>query len=181
MIDLELWNFKFEIEVSARYHDWRRATLGSMQTLARAATFVGAIVALITAFNPFDWAPHYVTVAVATGTALVAIVNLAELVFGLSEKTLKHIELYRRFMQLQEKIARAGANWPSDLPKWQADAIAIRIDEPPTMWAVYAECWNQTMDRLSLDRPSHYRKVEWWQRLLGNTLQFSPQNFPATP
>jgi hypothetical protein len=181
MIDPELWNFKFEIEVSARYHDWRRATLRSLQTFARGATFVGAIFALITAFNPFDWAPHSVTTAVALGTTLVAVVNLWELVFGLSGKTLAHIELYRRFMQLQEKIARAGDDWRSHLPGWQADATAIRTDEPPTMWAVYAECWNQGIDRLSLEKPGYYRKVGLWQHLLKNMWQFSPQNFPATP
>jgi hypothetical protein len=181
MMEPELWNFKFEIEVSARYHDWRRATLASLQLLARGATFAGAIFTLITAFNPFDWAPHSVTVAIASGTTLIAIVNLGELVFGLNEKTLSHIELYKRFMGLQEKIARAGDNWSSHLAGWQADAAAIRADEPPTMWAIYAECWNQTMDRLSLQKPGYYRKVGFWSHLLRNVWQFSPQNFPAGP
>jgi hypothetical protein len=181
MIDPVFWNFKFETEVSALYHDWRRATLGTLQTFARGATFVGAIFALITAFNPFDWAPHYVTVAVASGTTLVAIVNLWELVFGLSERTLTHIELYRRFMELQEKIARGEANWRNELAGWRADAASIRINEPPTMWAIYAECWNQIMDRLTLEKPGYYRKVGWWPHLLRNIWQFSPQNFPAAP
>ena len=33
------------------------------------------------------------------------------------------------------------------LNDWQADAALIRKGEPPTMWAVYAMCWNQVMDR----------------------------------
>jgi hypothetical protein len=170
-----------EIEVSARYHEWRRATLETELLFARSATFVGAIFTLITAFNPLDWAPHSVTAAIALGTSLIGVVNLWELVFKLSERTLAHIELYKRFMGLQEKIARAGDNWRSMLPGWQADAAAIRVDEQPTMWVVYAECWNQSIDRLRLEKTGYYRPVKWWQHLLRNILKFSPQSFPAAP
>jgi hypothetical protein len=179
MIDPELWNFQFEIEVSTRYHEWRRGTLEARLLFARGATFVGAIIALITAFNPLDWAPHWVAGVIASSAIVIACINLWELVFRLSEKTLAHIELYRRFMKLQEEIAKAGDKWKDHLAEWRAEAAAIRSDEPPTMWAVYAECWNQTMDRYQLEQKGYYRPVQWWQHLLRNEVQFSPQSFPA--
>jgi hypothetical protein len=179
MMDTELWNFKFEIEVSTLYHDWRRGTLEARQMFARGATFVGAIFTLVTSLAPLQ-ASHLVTAMIVGGVIFIACINLWEMVFRLSEKTLTHIELYRRFMEIQRKIAKAGDNWMDHLPEWKAETAAIRSDEPPTMWAVYAECWNQTVDRHRLERKGDYRPVRWWQHFLRNEIQFSPQDFPAS-
>jgi hypothetical protein len=178
--DLSFWNFKFGVEVSTLYHDWRRGTLEAAVRFARGATFLGAIFTLLTALNPFDWAPHFVIWSITAWTIAIACINLWELVSHLNETALKHTDLYRRFMSLQEEMARERLSWKELLPEWEAEAVAIRSDEPAVMWAVYAECWNQVMDRYQLEKKGYYRPVQLWQHALRNLFQFSPRNFPAS-
>jgi hypothetical protein len=178
-MDETLWKFRFGVEVSTLYHDWRRAHLVALVRVARAATFAGAIITLLTALNPLDWAPHSVALVVGVTAVAIACINLWELVFHLNEIALQHTELYRRFMKLQETIAREQGLWKERLPQWEAEAAAIRSDEPPTMWAVYAEGWNQSIDRYQLDKKGYYRPVRLWQHWLRHVLHFNPQDFPA--
>ena len=56
--DRKFWNFKFGVEVSALYHDWRRGSMEAAQSFSRFATIIGIILTLATAFNPLGWAPH---------------------------------------------------------------------------------------------------------------------------
>jgi hypothetical protein len=179
MDEIKFWNFKIGLEVSARYHDWRRATFESYLSYARLATFVGALITLLTALNPLSWAPTLVVPIIAVTSVIVAVVNLIELSFGLAKSALDHTDLYRRFAALQAKVARGQQDWERLLPEWEAEAAEIRRDEPPTFWAVYAKCWNQSIDRHQLERKGYYRPVSLWQRLLGNFKHFSPQDFPA--
>jgi len=173
------WELKFGVEVSTRYHDWRRATLTSQIRAAKAATFVGAILTLVTAFNPLNWAPDSVRVLLVLSAVAIAVINLWELVAGLNETALKHTELYRRFAGLQEKIASIADPMPEQLSAWAAEAAAIRKDEPPTMWAVYAMCWNQTVERYhGKGAAPHLRRVGMPAYLLRNLMQFRPQDFP---
>jgi hypothetical protein len=179
MTDPKLWNFQFGVEVSTRYHDWRRGTLEARVRFARLATLAGAILTLLTAFNPLSWAPHSVEWTVAGLAAVIAGINLWELVSNLGEAARTHTELYRRFMELQEQIAKHRDSWEAHLADWEAEAVTIRRDEPPTMWAVYAEAWNQTLDHYQLERKGYYRPVSFWQHMFKNVIQFRPQDFPA--
>jgi hypothetical protein len=178
-MDDTFWNFKFGVEVSAMYHDWRRGTLTTAVRLARFATLTGAALTFLTAFNPLDWAPEAVKWTVAALAIAVACINLWELVFQPSELALKHTELYRRFMKLLEQMARDRDAWEKNLPAWEGESAIIRSDEPPVMWAVYAECWNQVIDRYRLEKKGYYRQVQTWQHLLRNVWEFKPRDFPA--
>jgi hypothetical protein len=184
MNDAELWNLKFGVNVSALYHAWRRATLEWQVRLVRGATFVGAVLTLLTA--GFGFASHTNTGTIITILAVVAIlaviiacVNLIDLVADFDGQARQHAELYRRFVSLQEHIAKEGASWKTRLPEWEAEALAISRDEPPTLWAVYAMCWNQEMERHQLERKGHYRPISRWQHLMRNFIEFKPQDFPA--
>lgn len=172
----EIWDFKFGVEVSARYHDWRRGTIEASKRFAKAATLVGAIVTLLTAFNPLDWAPHVVGNTIIALSALIAIINLWELAVRLDELALRHNDLYRRFSALQAKMAKHP---DALLNEWQAEAAEIRRDEPPTMWAVYATCWNQTVERYHPEEKLHSRKIGRVANMLRNLFQFRPSDFPA--
>ena len=134
MDDPTLWNFKFGVEVSTLYHDWRRGTLEAAVRFARGATFLGAIFTLLTAINPLNWAPHFVLWCITAGTIAIACINLWELVFHLNENALKHTELYRRFMKLEEKMAKERDAWKERLADWQAEGIAIRSGAIAESW-----------------------------------------------
>lgn len=179
MDELKYWEFKIGVEVSTRYHDWRRGTYQSFTRITRAVTFLGAVFTLLTAFNPLNWAPQAVAWSIACLAVVIAVVNLLELVFDFGGSVFRHTDLYRRFMKLQEKMTEQQKSWQSFLAEWEAEAQAIRRDEPPTMWAIYAICWNQTIDRHQLERKGYYRNVGWLRYWFRNFVQFSPQDFPA--
>jgi hypothetical protein len=178
-METDLWDAKFGIEVSARYHDWRRGTVLSRVRFAKACTFVGAIVTLLISINPESWAPGPVLRVIGVLAAIIAIIGLWDLVARMDEAYLQHTDLYRRFAMLQAKMAKAKESAGELLPDWEAEAALIRKDEPPTMWAVYAACWNQTVERYhGKDGEVYLRKVGWVRNLLRNELQFRPQDFP---
>jgi hypothetical protein len=85
----------------------------------------------------------------------------------------RHETLYQRFKlyrrrstHLQAQIERYSAEPEKHLAEWQAEAQTIRIDEPPTRWAIYAKSWNQTIERHAVERKGYYRQIKWWQNLL---------------
>lgn len=179
-MDEELWDLKFGIEVSARYHDWRRGTFEGAARLVRAVTLAGAIVTLLTAFNPLQFSSLAVMRLIAVVAVIMACINLVDLAWDFNGMALRHTELYRRFKELQEKVARGAANWQQQIGDWDAEAQAIRRDEPPTMWAIYATCWNQTIVRYEAERRGYLRPVSRLQFWLRNVRQFRPQDFPAS-
>lgn len=105
--------------------------------------------------------------------------NLFELVFDVDGRARRHDELYRRFKTLQEQIARSEIEGESSLSEWDGDTEAIRRDEPPTFWALYAVSWNQTTARLLPEGSRHLRKVSFLQYLLKDFVPFQPQSFPS--
>ena len=125
----------------------------------------------------FFWTGGADSPVVAVSNVIIAAVVLADLVFGFGESARQHTDLYRRFNAVQEKIARHREDSSARLAEWEAEVVEIRRDEPPVLWAVYATCWNQVIERRQADR-SHLRKIEWYQRLLRNFLQFRPIDFP---
>jgi hypothetical protein len=179
MDDSELWELKFGVEVSTLYHDWRRATLETTIRLVKGITFVGAIFSLVTAFNPFHWDDFTATWVIAASSIVIACVNLLDLVANLDGRALLHEDLARRFKEVQQRMARHRKEWESRLPEWDADIQAIRADEPPTLWAVYAMCWNQTIGKHRTETRGYLRPVPWWRSWLRNIVQFRPQDFPA--
>jgi hypothetical protein len=177
----EFWDFKFGVEVSTLYHDWRRGTMEAAQRFSRFVTIIGIIVTLATSFNPLGWAPHSLEWMIAGILFAIACVNVAELAFNYNQRAREHWELYRRFSELQVRMGKSATNTNENLSDWQAEAAAIRRDEPPTMWAVYAMCWNQRAEFYQLDRDhkEYFRKIRWFPYyLLRNVMQFRPKDFP---
>jgi hypothetical protein len=169
--DLRLWNFEFGLEVSTRYHDWRRATLGAYVNIVRLVSLAGAVLALVLLHGGADIAP------IAIANASIAMVVLFDLVFGFDANARKHTDLYQRFKSVQEKVARHGREWADYLPEWDAEVQRIRADEPPVFWGLYATSWNQTVERREVQE-GYRRKIGWFHYLLRYFWQFRPEDFP---
>ena len=168
----ELWNLKFSVEVSTRYHDWRRAMLGTYVDLVRIITLLGAGLSLMGLVAKEQW-----TVAIAVSCAVIAVVTLADIGFGLDEKARRHTDIYRRFKSLQSDMARHQSDWETKLAEWEAQAQEIRQDEPAVLWALYVRSWNQTILRHNADS-AFRRQIRWWHLLLGRFFRFRPESFP---
>jgi hypothetical protein len=165
---------KFGLEVSARYHDYRRATLGSRVTFVRLVSLLGSVASLLAVSNWVESADKMI-LAVAWISVVVGIVNLVDLVFHFDADARLHTSLFQRFKGLLEEMARHQGDWQTQGPEWQAEAEAIRSDEPPTYWALYALAWNQTTEKYQVT--SGRRPIRWWQKLAANWVQFRPDQF----
>lgn len=166
---------RFTTEVSARYHDYRRATLGSRVTIVRLVSLLGSVLSLL-AVSYWVKSVEKMVYAVAWLSALVGICNLVDLVFHFDASARLHTSLFQRFKALLEEMARHQADSERLIPEWQAEAEAIRADEPPTYWALYTLAWNQTVEKYEVPI-SYKRPLRWWQRIAANWFQFRPDQF----
>ncbi len=172
------WNLEFGLEVSARYHDWRRASLGRVVTIIRGVTLVGAVLAFLSLTDWFSSPGGYGGTVAAGASVLIAIVTLVDLVFNLNGRALSHESLYRRFVNLQAEMKAHQSNWEPQIDKWEATATEIRRDEPPTLWYVYAKSWNQGIEKHGAQRVGYFREIKLHHRLFGWLFSFDPTSFP---
>lgn len=176
MTNQTLWELKFSLEASTLYHDWRRTTLWEIVRCIRIVTLGGAVIALITAYqHPSDTAQN----VIAGASIVIAVVSLLDLVLNFSGTAERHEALYRRFKQLQADVERAGQDVSEkQASEWLAAAQLIRVDEPPTLWAIYARCWNQVIEHHATERAGYYRRIGFLRSLVGWLVPFNPQDFP---
>lgn len=179
-IEERLWDLEFQIEVSTRYRDWRRAFIGAVNRWVKALSIADALLAFVALI---DWGAGAVgafvhAYGVPIAAAVVAVVNIFGLAFGFDSLEREHTELYRRFREMQERIARDRARPGEMIDAWLGDVMAIRHDEPPTYWALYAMSWNQSIERHAISRPDHMRAVGFWSQLCSNIVKFGPAGFP---
>lgn len=180
MNDEMFQDLKFQIEVSTRYHEWRRATLLKYVTYVKFLSIIGAFLAFAFIWGaPANFTLWIITIntnlAVSVLSALIAFVNILDLVFDFNGDATVHADLYKKFKMLQERIARNQSARKEHMAEWEADAQLIRLDELPIKWAVYALCWNQTAKRFGFGQ---LRKVGPIRKLLRNVRAYSAQDFP---
>jgi hypothetical protein len=166
--------FKFELEVSARYFDYRRASLGFRVTIVRLVSLLGSILSLL-AVSYFVESVEKMVWAIAWLSALVGIANLIDLVFQFDANARLGTSFFQRYKALLGEMAQHQVEWELRRAEWEAEVQAIRSDEPPTYWALYAIAWNQTLEKY--DVKSSARQLKWWQRVSANWLHFRPDQF----
>jgi hypothetical protein len=166
--------FKFELEVSARYFDYRRASLGFRVTCVRLISLLGSILSLL-AVSYFVESVDKMALAVLWLSALVGIANLIDLVFQFDANARASTSFFQRYKALLGEMAQHQVEWDSRHAEWEAEVQAIRSDEPPTYWALYAIAWNQTLEKY--DVRSSARPLTWWQRISANWFHFRPDQF----
>ena len=90
-METDLWELKFGVQVSAVYHDWRRAALARRIRLARSATLFGAILTLatglVTLLVPM---PFFIAALPVIFALLIAVINLWELTSRWDDLALEH-------------------------------------------------------------------------------------------
>jgi hypothetical protein len=176
IMNKEYWELQFNVEVSALYHARRRASLRTVVRTIRAITLFGSFIVIAVSVSIKSNA----TALVVAGpmSALIAFLNLLDLTENFTARAEGHDQLYKRFKTLQANIDRHYGD-ADRLSDFQAEAESIRIDEPPTMWAIYAQCWNQAIKHYLAEPRGYYRKIPPWRRLVGRLFNFHPQDFPV--
>ena len=169
----EIFQLNFQIEVSARYHDWLRARYETLSAWTKFISIVGAALALIGVFAE-QWSAY----VIAISAAFIALVNLCDLVFNFDGKARQETALYERFKTLQAAIVREHAPNSSQIREWEADAQIIRKDELPTFWALYALSWNQAVKKRNLDWKEWALRVGPAQPTIGWVRHYLPSDFP---
>jgi hypothetical protein len=174
-----LWLLRFSLEAATRYHEARRARLESYVSLVKFLSIVGAVLTFVAISG---WLPEFYGIkseyVVVFASGLIAFINLLDLVFAIDGRARLHTDLYRRYKGLQERVARNQRKADKLIDGWEADAQAIRADEPALFYALYAEYWNLAVEKFEADR-KYLRRVGRVRRFFRHYLHFNPLNFPA--
>lgn len=125
VVEQENPNIAFQVEVSARYHDFRRATLGICVNIIRLVSLCGSIITFLAVSSLVKSSPIWLLIA-ALASIAIGVVNLFDLVFGIDSAARIHTSLYQRFKALQAEIARNQWQWETLSPEWEAKAQSIR-------------------------------------------------------
>lgn len=174
-----LWYLTFTLDVSSRYHQWRRSTFTMWHRTVQFVSIVAgssAIAALGT--NLQAWISVDGTLIAIIAAAIVAVLNALALTIGFDARAREHEILHRQFKQLEARIAKAGPN-PSNkrIAAWTEEKKMIHADEPPVLWGIYAYCWNQSVDRFNIDK-RYVRETGFLQWLLKYLPIWNPSDFP---
>jgi hypothetical protein len=86
----------FQLEVSARYFDYRRASLGSRVTVVRLVSLLGSILSLL-AVSYFVESKDKMATAVLWISAIVGIFNLVDLVFHFDADARTSTSFFQRY------------------------------------------------------------------------------------
>jgi hypothetical protein len=172
-IETRLYRATFQIEVSARYHEWMRARYETLTAGVKGLSIGAAALAFAGVFAAGNWAS-----GIAIASAAIAVANTADLVFGFDALARRHTDLFRRFKDLQATMLRTQDASDEQVANWEADAQIIRKDEPSTFWAIYIKSWNQSVEKRGLSREKWDRKITRTQAIFGWIRHYLPSDFP---
>jgi hypothetical protein len=167
---LELDGLICDIDKSMRYNRRRQAHFERWHKWS----MLGVIILGSAAAARFHSAEVYFGLAAA-------LIGALDLVYSPSIRAAEHAALHRRFSELLSVIRSTVNPTPDQIRGWQAERLTIEADEPPTFWAVEADCWNETQRAFgrSKDKPN---SIGWWRRPLKHFVRFEGVNFqPHSP
>jgi hypothetical protein len=170
-------NLSFDVEVSTWYHEFRRGLFTALVTIVRLVSLLGSVAALLAISSWVEASPTRIWIITIASVA-VGIVNLFDLVFQFDTQARDHTSLYQRFKSLQAKMARGKREWEQYIDSWAAEAQSIRVDEPPTYWALFNMARNQALEKHGVSA-GNARRVSRRQRLLGYFKHYRPEDFVA--
>jgi hypothetical protein len=133
--ELTPYQVKLRCRLSARYHQQRRRVLLRRSRIAGylgVALSMGMVAALI------QDAPKPLQIGIPF---VVALVTLADTLFGFTAQAFEHQALYRRYMELEQWLLTAEFNSDEALAK----LVAIEADEPPVNRAAVDLCDNELL------------------------------------
>ena len=162
----------FGCERNTRYHTERRAFLDTWHRWMMVGVLLSGSAAIAALSEVFGTASEWALALMLIPTVVGAI----NLVGGITHKARDHEILARRFFDMAKRINVVEADVDS-VEGWRANILDIYGDEPPTYYALNAECHNAVCQARGTPK-EHMQRVQWWQHWLRNWLRFSTRDFP---
>jgi hypothetical protein len=152
---------KFAIDKSIRYHQRRRAHYDRIHRMLMFLIILSGSAAFASVTVPFVPSQWFGAVA--------AVIAALDLVWGFSHRARDHEILVRDFTELAATVNATEISVPA-LAAWTNRRLEIEAKEPPTFWAVEADCYNEAARALDADREflvsipwMHRRLMNWWR------------------
>lgn len=176
--DAQFQRLGFDVEVAIRYHDRRR---GFFDTAHRTVLALNVFVAtaIVSQLSVQLGLQPYVQNA---GLALVALVNILDLVVGFSERARVHDAFFKSYYALDKEMASTNKDVADSADlyrKWLSQFMDIGKDEGVIYKALYALCQNEAAGVWKLE--TGFSRVGFVRSLLAHFLPMSNANFPPQP
>lgn len=133
--ELTPYQILLRCRLSARYHQQRRRVL---RRRSRLASYLGVLMSMGMVAALIHDAPKLVQIGIPFGVALL---TLADTLFGWTAQAFEHESLYRRFMELEQWLLISSPKPEEALTK----LITIEADEPPVNRAAVDLCDNELL------------------------------------
>ncbi|NBC32480.1 MAG: hypothetical protein GVY13_07365 [Alphaproteobacteria bacterium] len=163
----EQYGLDFSIEKSMRYLQRRRDFFDRMHKLFLLLIILSGTASFASFFG-----------SGAAWGLVTALLAATDLVFGLSDRARDHEFLRRRFAQLAGRLRATSDPTEADIHEWTRERIEIETDEPPTMWALEASCYNEVVHAWGRETDWGVVPLRWHHRLFMDVWPFAKAEFP---
>lgn len=162
----------FGVRRSVRYHSRRRQFFDRYRLWTSALSIIFGSATIYLALSSLD--PRY-TVAAA---AVVTVLSGVDLVIGSARMARLHEDLYRQFINLEQKIISVSESefTEQDLKHLSSERLTIEANEPPIKRVLDATCHNELLRALGYDPvkdADQYAEIKWYQRAFAQFFDFS--------
>lgn len=131
-----LWDVRFRIGYSVRYHRDRERMLDLLDKGAKAIAVIGGTATVTTLINKVPELVLWVGVAITVSSVL-------SLVFDLARRARVHNDAARKLLDLEARIARVPQPGLDQIAEFEADLAVIERDEPASLTLLVQDCQNR--------------------------------------
>lgn len=102
-----------------------------------------------------------------------AVTGAMQLVFDFGGRAREHQSLQKDYYRILAQIELVEEPTPEQCRKWSSAMIELSADEPPTLRAIDAKAYNDTLAGLNAFEIKDERlHIPWWHWLLGGVIPF---------
>lgn len=158
----------FGVRRSIRYHTSRRQFFEAVDALTVGISLV--IISSIVYLALTDW---FGQEGVACLAALVTILWVLNLAFGIRKKTLLHNDLAKRFVDLEKKMIAVDEPSDEEIRQWTNERLDIEKDEPTKR--IILDCIMHNEMVKAYGYPEQYLlDVKWYQAIFSQFFDLVP-------
>lgn len=168
----------FAVNVSARYHDRRRARFDFWHKFVLTVAVLSgtsAIAGVGLYLDQVEWGKWIILAAgfIVTGF------STFDLVIGFAPMARQHDALFRQFVMLEVEFAKEAKPSEEMLREWNARFLEICAEEPTKFYGVYASAWNQATHAMELNQAQALNvRLHWFKYLLRHFAPWDAVDFP---
>lgn len=170
----QIWDLRYRIGYSIRYHRDRERVLDMLDKSAKAIAVIGGAATISKVIDRVEDLQLWVG-------ATISITSMLSLVFSLSQRARLHYDLARRLGDLDAKIVACEPT-PDLMRVFEAEYAGIQRDEPPVLALLVQDCQNR--EALARGCPEAVHPITGSKRFFMHLFSFSGQlkaSDPGTP